>query len=355
MPGSEPNMTKLTALLSAVLIAPVAALAQASAPAPASPAASTPAPAATATAIPAPCLEEPKFGRELGGHLFLPSHIIDNPFSDSAFGITFGLGAGEALGPQVQLQPPAILPSTKWYGYTSLGIGVVGSYRILEYLSVRALLATNAYLGTGNGAILTVGSSARITVGAGVKGSLPIGDNVRLAATFDLTYGPVYSLLIAQGLVDAINSCRADPANCNIDPGTFLQQQSTVSYIPGLVGSWAPWPFLGVTGDLKFLFPTKTGKASYTQNGIELAAMVDFDAKPLLSWLPVGVNAAYSIQSPLGSNGVTTLQEYGFGFYYTGRKDLALGLELDWKQGRLENTQVSHVTLGWLNFKYYWN
>jgi hypothetical protein len=83
--------------------------------------------------------------------------------------------------------------------------------------------------------------------------------------------------------------------------------------------------------------------------------MADFDARPLLAWLPMGLNLAYAITSPVGGNGVSTLQEFGFGFYYTGRRDFALGLEIDWKIGRLENTQATQATLAWLNFKYYWN
>ena len=43
------------------------------------------------------------------------------------------------------------------------------------------------------------------------------------------------------------------------------------------------------------------------------------------------------------------------GLYYTGRPNLALGLELDWKRGRLESQQVSTSTLAWINFRYYWN
>jgi len=300
-------------------------------------------------AAPAPAAPvEQKMARDMGGHTFLPSHIIDNPFSESDFGVTIGLGAGDALGPLVQRDPPAILPASKWYGYTALGLGIEGNLRILEYLSARAAIFTSAYLGSGRDSVLVVGSNARINGGVGVKGSLPVGDNFRFAATFDVTYGPVYTILIAQALVDAIQSGQISAAE-------FLETKDTVTWIGGLSGSWAPWAFLGLTVNGQFLAPTKTGAASQSQNGIFVAGMADFDARPLLKWLPVGMNLAYSITSPVGANGVSTLQEFGFGFYYTGRRDLSLGVELDWKLGRLENTQATQATLAWLNFKYYWN
>jgi hypothetical protein len=234
-------------------------------------------------------------------------------------------------------------------------VGFLQTVYILEYLSARVGVATNAYLGTGNGAVLTVGSAARVTADIGVKGSLPVGEHFRFSAAFDLTYGPVYSILIAQGVVDIINACRADPANCSVDPRSFLQQQDTITYIAGLSGAWAPLPYLGVIANLQFLAPTKTGKASVSQNGLTVAGMVDFDAKPLLAWLPLGMNFTYSITSPIGGNGVTTTQDWGVGLYYTGRRDMALGLELDWKFNRLESSQVGESTLAWINFRYYWN
>jgi hypothetical protein len=293
----------------------------------------------------------------MNGHSFLPSHLIDDPFSYTAFGMTFGLGSGSALGPELRLSPPPpeVISSNKWYGYTGLGVGFILNVRFLEYLSARALVSTTAYLGSGSGAVIAVGSSARVTGDLGVKGSLPVGEHFRFGATFDVAYGPVYSILIAQGIANAVEACRIDPQTCEVNLGSFLAQEDTVTYVGGLSGAWAPLPYLGVILNAQFLAPTKTGKASVSQNGLTLAAMVDFDARPLLAWLPVGMNLTYSITSPIGSNGVTTTQDYGVGFYYTGVPNLALGLELDWRAGRLASQQVAESTLAWINFRYYWN
>lgn len=314
----------------------------------------TPAPAGTATAA-TPAPQEEKWGRELNGHFFLPSHIIEDPFSYTAFAMFFGLGSGNALGPDFQTEPPFILPGERWYGYTGLGLGMLMNVRILEYLSARALLNTTAYLGTGRGAALTVGTSARITGDIGVKGSLPIGDKVRLSASVDAAYGPVYSLLLANGIANALNNCRQNPSQCSFDLGSGFQTIETVTWIAGLNGAWAPTPYLGFTGNFQFIAPTKTGDASIAQNGLTFAGMADFDFLPLVRWLPVGMNVAYQLTTGIGGNKVPTAQEAGFGFYYTGRKDMALGLEIDWKWSTLETQQTSTATLAWVNFRYYWN
>ena len=339
-------------VMAALLPFPIAFAEDPAAQAPAATGANTVVVLVAPTPKPAPPV---KMGREMNGHLFLPSHLIEDPFSYTAFGMTFGLGSGIALGPKLQLQPPEILPGSKWYGYTGIGVGFLQNIRFLEYLSARIAVSTTAYLGTGSGAVLTVGSSARITGDVGVKGSLPVGDHFRFSASFDASYGPVYSLLIAEGLVNAVNACRANPTTCSIDLGEFLQQQDTITWIGGLSGAWAPLPYLGVIANLQFIAPTKTGKASVSQNGLTFAGTVDFDAKPLLAWLPVGMNLTYSITSPIGGNGVTTTQDFGVGFYYTGVPHLALGLELDWKFNTLESKQAGESTLAWINLRYYWN
>lgn len=309
--------------------------------------------AKTAPPAAAPVQAE-KMGRELNGHLFMPSHIIEDPFSYTAFAMFFGLGSGNALGPELQLVPPAVI-GEKWYGYTGLGLGMLMNVRILEYLSARALLNTTAYLGTGSGAALTVGTSARITGAVGVKGSLPVGDSWRFAASLDVSYGPVYSLLLANGLVDALNNCRVNPSQCSINFGDGFQQINTVTWIGGLAGSWAPTPYLGFTGNVQFIAPTKTGDASIAQNGMTFAGAGEFDFLPLVKWLPLGVNAAYQLTTGVGGNKVATVNETGFGLYYTGRPHLALGLEIDWKWSTLETQQTSTATLAWVNFRYYWN
>ena len=307
------------------------------------------------TAKPAAPAPQEKMGRELGGHYFMPSHLVEDPFSYTAFAMYFGLGSGNALGPEFNREPPFISTQDKWYGYTGLGLGMILNVKILEYLSARALLNTTAYLGTGSGAALTIGTSARITGDIGVKGSLPVGDNWRFSASLDAAYGPVFSLLIANGIRDAINACRDPLQQCIFDFGSGFQQIDTVTWIAGLAGSWAPTPYLGFTLNTQFIAPTKTGDASIAQNGFVIAGSGEFDFLPLVKWLPLGVNAAYQLTTGVGGNKVPTANDAGFGLYYTGRPNMALGLELDWKWSTLETQQTSTATLAWVTFRYYWN
>ena len=123
--------------------------------------------------------------------------------------------------------------------------------KILEYLSARALLNTTAYLGTGSGAALTVGTSARITGDIGVKGSLPVGDDWRFSASLDMSYGPVYSLLLANGLVDAaersLQRSTLSAVHHRLRHGIPDHQHGDLA--GRAPGSWAPTPYLGFTAE----------------------------------------------------------------------------------------------------------
>ncbi len=324
------------------------------APAEAAPAvAAKQAPAVTAEPCPP---EVERSHRELAGHVFMPSHLIQDPFSYTAFGSNFAVGTGQALGPVLDLNtsPPTILADSKWYGYTGLGQGFDLNVRFLEYLSARASLTASAYLGSGRGSILVVGTGVRITGDVGLKGSLPLGEHVRLALTVDARYGPTLNVLLAESIADALARCRDPAQTCTIDTGDVLQETDTVTWIAGLSGAWSPWPFLGLTLNASYVYPRKTGVAASAQNGVRLAGMLDFDAQPLLRWLPLGLSFAYSITSPIGSNGVTTTQNAGLGIFYTGRKALALGLEIDRQWGRMESDMVAESTVAWVIVRYYW-
>jgi hypothetical protein len=363
------------ALLSAVLLLlPALALGQATPeakaePAPAASAAES-APAAAAVAIDpgtaakpaAPALvadprtwgkseTEWKSHRELAGHVFIPSSLIRYPFSQTSFGLKFGMGSGTATGPSLvwtgNPSDPLAFGPNKDYPFNGLGFGVDGSARILEWLSARLSIFGDAYLGSSRESILVVGTQVKASADLGVQGSFQLGKHFRLAAALDVVYGPAFSVLVADGIANAIKN---GAGNANV-----LDQTSTFTWIPNVSGAWAPFPFLGLTLNISSINPyTKaTGTASYAQNGWGLALAADFDLAPLVPAVPFGVLVAYSLVGPLGGVGVTRVNSYDFGFFYTGRKDLALGIEFDIRSTRIQGDLAATMTIVVFTMRYY--
>jgi len=175
----------------------------------------------------------------------------------------------------------------------------------------------------------------------------------QIESTMSAHTGPTYTLLLLDAVLSALEQCKPNPNNCGL-PSDVLQQGDTVTWTAALAGAWAPWPFLGVNLNFDYIRPGKTGAGSYSHNGLYLAGTVDFDMMPLVRWLPLGVDIGYSIATPIGGSGVPTTTDWDFGIYYTGRKDLALGVELAFAGGKLNNDQTQTSTIAWVNFKYYW-
>jgi hypothetical protein len=194
-----------------------------------------------------------------------------------------------------------------------------------------------------------IGTQVKMLGDLGLKGSFQLGKHFRLAFGLDVTYGPALNVLVADGIRQAIQSGSPDKTD-------FLNRTNTVTWIPGFFGAWAPFPFLGATLNLQYIHPqtSATGTASFSQNGWSLAAAVDFDLAPLVRAVPIGVVVAYKLVGPLGSTGVTRTDDLYIGLFYTGRKDLALGLEVATKLFRVAADLASKATAGLLTMRYYW-
>ena len=287
--------------------------------------------------------------RELAGHLFMPSHLVQDPFSYTGVGLFWGVGGGHATGPTLDLGPPPRIDfqNTRLYGLNGLGLGLALEVRILEWISIHGSADATAYLGTGNRSLLVLGTSAQLTGLVGLKGSLRLGEHVRLAVLLDAQYGPVFTALILPGLVDAVNSGQ-------ISLDQFYQENQALTWIPALSGAFAPFPFVGVTLNLRFLFPDGSGNAQFASSGIAVAGMVDLDLGSIVPFVPIGLSGVYSLISPLGG-ALATTQDFGLGLYYTGVPELAAGIEIDWRLGRLASQHVADFTAAWVNLRYYWN
>jgi hypothetical protein len=71
-------------------------------------------------------------------------------------------------------------------------------------------------------------------------------------------------------------------------------------------------------------------------------------------FVPLGLSGVYSILSPLGG-ALATTQNFGLGVYYTGVPELAAGIEIDWRLGRIASEHVAGFTSAWINLRYFWN
>lgn len=327
----------VAALLAASLLSPAAA----SAEEPAGPAAA------------APAAQDVSLGRTVAGHTFIPSLVVQDPFVATEFAMGIVGGYGSSTGPKYDLNGNIV--GEQDYIFGSFGNYVGARFKVLDWLAVRGSLSVTAYSGLDGASAVTVGANARVGGTAGAIASFPVGKSLRVAGSFDAAYTPKFDLLLITVIKDTINSCNGDPASCTINPDTAFRQDNVLTLQPAVSAAWTPWKPLGIVASASYqhlsLDTKQQGKL--TQQGATLGVAADLDLRHLVG-VPVGFNLAWHWVSPVGGAGVSRTTDYVAGVFYTGREDLALGVEAGARVFHIRPDLQSTAGIGQLSMRYYW-
>lgn len=330
-------------------------------PAAEEPTAPATAPAATAAPAPAPtaAAEPPRpEGRELAGHVFMPTLGIKGPFAVTSFGTFLTVGEGSSVG-TVNLNLPN--GSTQTFSgsveYVAIGGVLSYEYEFLRGVSARIGLSESLYSGTTGAAMAAVGTNVRLGLGAGLTASLPIGDSIRVAAVIDATSAPKLGLLLGPALKSFADSCQSGLADCTFDFDQLFKQENVIEVQPGVAASWAPFKALGLTANLSYSWSSieTSGAGTVSASGVSMGAAADFDFLAV-SRVPVGLQLTWASQIPVSGDDNSRYTDVGGGLFYTGRKDLSLGLQLFVRRFKV----VPEVEMSWttvmamVGLRYYW-
>jgi hypothetical protein len=150
---------------------------------------------------------------------------------------------------------------------------------------------------------------------------MPIGNELRLGASLDLSSDPQLNLLVAAAVIHAMK-------NGAIDSAQALGIGRTWTATPALSAAWAPSSAWGFAARLAWLGASADagtyGKA--TRQGVAVGLAADLDLAK--AWkAPVDVGLAYTETIPI--NGTPAgIRNLSLGVTYTGLKDTDLGLVL---------------------------
>jgi hypothetical protein len=290
----------------------------------------------------------------------MPVLGMASPFTTTSFGTFMLVGYGSTTG-SLTLQlpgnpPPAPQTFTGTVSYVAIGSVLSFEAAFLRYFSARIGLSETLYSGVSGAAVAAVGSNARLGGNFGFTGSLPIGQSVRVAGVFDTSFAPAMGVLLGPAIKSAFDSCSEGVANCRFDFGKLFEQRNVLSIEPGVAASWAPLPSLGVTGNLTYVHRslTNSNSGATTSEAMSLGVAADFDFY-LVSIVPVGVQLSWNSRFPFDES-VDGFSDLGAAVFYTGRKNLSLGLQLVDRRFRVvPNVDVSWTTfIALIGLRYYW-
>ena len=254
--------------------------------------------------------------RQLGEHVFIPRLEIYNPFTTTDVASTSGFGYGTGGGPTFNLQGTPI--SLADYQIVAYSQSFSGQWGIADWWALRLLVNGTLYTGANGSALAGIGVNGVVRGGAGTTFSWHVAPTLRLGVLLDVTFGPSIGISILEAIQQSI------AAGSTVTP---VHSTSSTVITPTLSVAWSFARGFGLTVNGSYSHATITANEdSVGADQLQIQGALDLDLKELGS-IPMGfglnASSAYSVGDQKFRRYV-----YGLGIFYTGRKELTLGLEL---------------------------
>ncbi len=269
--------------------------------------------------------EEPPNPRELGGHVFMPSDLVSDPFTGTYFGNGTAFGFASATGPRLDEHGNA---GTGTYRMATFAERFELQVGLLPWWSISTSVTGRVFSGITVDSAQQVGTQAEYFVAGGTTVSFRFG-RVRIGGEFDVAYSPSYNLNIFTALDRSVKAGK-------IDASTLLTSVNTITLVGGLNVAVGLHRSLGLLLATQYLRAISDGTSgSFTEGQITVGGSLSLDLHALLSVLPIGMQGAYRVLVPVSSTQPMSQQtlrhEASLGLYYTGRANLVLGPDVVFK------------------------
>lgn len=284
-------------------------------------------------------------GRELGGHRFVPSRIVADPFVASRFTNSIGFGGARNLQvPVYNYQDSLVTTVAGDLGFLSIDFEY--QQQVTGWLALRGAAGAIARVGVDGFSFAAEGISTIYGYNLGATGRILRSGRMQLSAALDYSSNALYgvqpltylqgvggevrqaidSVLEAGGVVDS-TTIREILNQIDLSQYDVVQQGSANRTSVGLRFAYAAAPWLG------FTVATQSGVGNLIARNdigiIDVGAAASLDFGEL--WrVPIGValSARYQNASERSSDLAADITTFGAFISYAARRDLALGLDL---------------------------
>lgn len=250
------------------------------------------------------------------GHTFSPLNTVPDAFVRSY--IRNGIGMSQTFDLDIPLG--IVGGDTLFVSRGSLLFATLGleyQQTIKDWIAFRAEFRVNGRLGTGTGALLATGVSATTGFELGWLIRLLETDRGYMSLSFDVKNNSFTTINISQFVDDIINGEDAE----------LTRNTPSLRTGVGLRYTHAFSPLIGLISFFETGYGESVDRVADDEWFTRFGATVDFDLAAV-DWLPIGLAAGYMQDSfPEGGADITdVVRGFLFRIGYTGRKNLALGL-----------------------------
>lgn len=250
------------------------------------------------------------------GHTFSPIGSVPDAFVRSY--IRNNIGMSQTVDVDIPLgiiDGDTLFASRGALLFTNLGIAY--QQTIKDWIAFRAKFNVNGRLGTGTSALLSTGVSATTGFELGWLMRLLETDRGYMSLSFDVRNSSFTTINIADFVDDIIDGEDAE----------LVKTTPSMRAGVGLRYTHAFSPLVGLISYFETGYGESVDRVSDDEWFTEFGATVDFDLAGV-GWVPIGLAVGYQQDSfPEGGADITdVVRGFLFRIGYTGREDLALGL-----------------------------
>ncbi len=256
-------------------------------------------------------------GRTLGGHTFLSSSALPDPFITTHVSATTGFGMASGVRTSVvgPLGNDLVLEGDLVY----LLLDFEYQHAFTDWLAVRGSVAGIGRTGIDEESAVSPSLSGGFATGVGATARVWGRDDVQVSITFDSAMNSMTALTPLRFLDEVIED-GFDGDN------SFVSTYEVRNTRGGLCGAWAPFEWAGLT----VFYEQGVGDAPDADAKIESAVggLVSLDFNKLAG-VPVGLLLSGELDSfaLYGADLAEEIQSYRFGVFYTGRPEFQVGFE----------------------------
>ncbi len=278
------------------------------------------------------------------GHTFSPIGAVPDAFVRSY--IRNGIGMSQTA--DVDIPLGIIDGDTLFASRGSLlfaNLQIEYQQTIKDWIAFRAKFSVNGRLGTGTSALLSTGVSATTGFELGWLMRLLETDRGYMSLSFDVVNTSFTTINISDFVEDVIDGEDAELVKTtpSMRAGVGLRYTHAFSPLVGLISYFG-------TG-----YGESVDRVSEDEWFTEFGATVDFDLAGV-GWVPIGLAVGYRQDSfPEGGADITdVVRAFLFRIGYTGREDLALGLNFTYSTFPSDQLEEKIKSMGLnLDIRYY--
>jgi len=257
-------------------------------------------------------------GRNLNGHLFIPSSNLEAPFITTDLGNQVGAGTASNVTTVIpDLDGEDLLLTGN---VTFLGLGFRYQQAIASWVAARVSVSGLGRLGTDTESLLSTGISATASFNLGAQARIWRNKHFFLSGSLDYESDGITQVNVLNWVKQVVDSG-------DLTDSLLVSSGSTASFVGGFNLAYSPAAWLGLTGLFKFGLGEGFGDLD-AQFVYRSGLLADVDFKEF-GFIPIGVSlfAKRARFAQRSADFNESIETFGGGLFYTGEEDFSIGLE----------------------------